>query len=85
MKYSVLICGQREQGLLRDLGAVYAQHMIFRDKFCAETVGVGTVQIRLVVDCDERTIAELVSDWKMTTGVQAVVMPPRGEEPPKPT
>jgi hypothetical protein len=86
MKYAVLISTQREPGLLADLTGDLFSRGIFPEQFGSETMGTGTVRIRLALECDEKTIAALVVFWEKILQVQSVVVTPalRRGEPPAP-
>jgi len=79
MKYSIIICGRRERGLLRSLGMTFFQRNVFPDLLNCETVGCESVRIHMVLDCDEQSISLLVPNWKRTPGIQSVVVTPQGQ------
>jgi hypothetical protein len=57
----------------------FFQRDVFPESFNSETMGSGTVRIRMVLDCDEKTIDLLVPNWRLTPGIQSVIVTPEGE------
>ena len=73
MKTSFLICAEREPTLLPRIVRVLYWQGVFPDLLHAETMGTGTVRIRLEVECDEWRLCRLRMHWERIVGVQAVV------------
>jgi hypothetical protein len=76
MKTSVLICAEREPTLLPRVVRVLYWQGVFPELLHADTMGSGTLRIRLEVECDEWRLRRLLAHWEKIVGVQAVVATP---------
>ncbi len=76
MKTSVLICAERLPTLLPRIVRVLYWQGVFPDLLHAETMGAGTVRVRLEVECDEWRLCRLRMHWERIVGVQTVVATP---------
>jgi hypothetical protein len=85
MKTSVLICGRREPGLPAFITGELYYRGILPDAFHSETMGSGTVRIRVEMECDAQVLDRLLAYWKSLHGVQSIVATPLGEDEPTAT
>ena len=79
MKASVLICAEREPTPAPGGSSAFCIGRGFSpDQLHSETMGAGTVRIRLEVECDEWRLRRLLMHWEKIIGVQSVVADPGG-------
>lgn len=76
VKHSVFICATREPTLLGRLVLMLYWAALMPDLFQWENRGTGTVQVRLVVDCDPVCFRDLLCKWEKLAEVQSLVTRP---------
>jgi acetolactate synthase regulatory subunit len=76
MKHSVLICAMRKPALLHRVVRILYWQGVEPDMLQCQTMGSGTVQIRVIVECDAWNFQCLVVQWEVIAGVQSLVTLP---------
>jgi hypothetical protein len=76
MKYSVMMTAKRDEGLVSLLGGSFQEQRLFPMLFLCEEAGSGAAVVRICLDCDRRTIIDLVARWESSLAVQSIVTTP---------